>query len=370
MRIALLEPFFTGSHKRWAEEYARHSRHEVKIFSLSGHYWKWRMHGGAVSLARKFSESNFEPALLLATDMLDLNTFLSLTRKTTRSIPAAIYFHENQLTYPWSPADADVQRQRDNHYSFINYASALAANKVFFNSKYHADSFFSELPLFLKAFPDNNELNSIERIKEKSTVLPLGMDLEKIKKLQPAGIKKEGRAVILWNHRWEYDKNPEAFFNALLELKERGVEYKLVVLGESYESRPKIFDEVKVKLRDNILHFGYAESYDDYVQWVYRCDILPVTSAHDFFGTSVVEAMYCDVFPLLPKRLAYPEHIPQQWHYTFFYDDNPREFVNRLQRLIFDVKLPRGENIRQFVEKYDWRNQIGRYDAEMEAISA
>ncbi|MDZ4846917.1 MAG: DUF3524 domain-containing protein [Chitinophagales bacterium] len=368
MRIALLEPFLTGSHKKWAEEFAQHSKHEIKIFSLSGHYWKWRMHGGAVSLARKFLESNFQPDVLLATDMLDLSVFLGLTRSATHNIPSAIYFHENQLTYPWSPMDSDVRQQRDTHYCFINYTSALAADKVFFNSQYHFDSFFKELPVFLKAFPDNNESGSVENIKKKSSVLPLGMDLEKIQQLKPAEIKKEGRAVILWNHRWEYDKNPEAFFHALFELKERGVEFKLVVLGESYESRPKIFDEAREKLKENILHFGFAQDYAEYVQWLCKCDILPVTSVHDFFGTSVVEAMYCDVFPLLPKRLAYPEHIPQQLHYTFFYEDNEREFVNRLQRLIFDVKLPRGENVHQFVEQYDWRKMIERYDNEIHSL--
>ena len=132
MRIALLEPFFSGSHKSWAEEYARFSTHEIKIFSLSGHHWKWRMHGGAVTLAEKFLEGNFQPDILLASDMLDLTTFLSLTRDVTHDIPAAIYFHENQLTYPWSPGDKDVSLARDNHYSFINYTSALAASKVFF----------------------------------------------------------------------------------------------------------------------------------------------------------------------------------------------------------------------------------------------
>lgn len=370
MRIALLEPFFTGSHKKWAEELAQHSRHEIKIFSLSGHYWKWRMHGGAVSLARKFLESKFQPDVLLSTDMLDLSVFLGLTRNVTANIPTAFYFHENQLTYPWSPTDADVKRNRDNHYSFINYTSALAADKVFFNSQYHFDSFFKELPTFLKGFPDNQELNSIERIKSKSSVLSLGMDLQKINDLKPADVVKEGRAKILWNHRWEYDKNPEAFFHALFEIKERGVEFKLVVLGESYETRPSIFDEAEEKLKDNILHFGYAESYAEYIKWMCQCDILPVTSVHDFFGTSVVEAMYCDVFPLLPKRLAYPEHIPKDLHYTFLYEESDREFVNRLQRLIFDVKYPRIQNIRQFVEKYDWGKMIGRYDDEFESLKS
>jgi len=203
MKILLLEPYFTGSHATWAEGYRQHSRHRVEILSMSGHYWKWRMHGGAITLARKFLAGNYQPDLLLATDMLDLTTFLSLTRQRTGGLPAALYFHENQLTYPWSPTDRDVLQQRDNHYSFINYASALAAGRVFFNSAYHRETFLSELKKFLKHFPDNNELATIDTLRERSTVLPLGMDLNRFNRPRPENLEPPDRAVILWNHRWE-----------------------------------------------------------------------------------------------------------------------------------------------------------------------
>ncbi|MFA6687806.1 MAG: DUF3524 domain-containing protein, partial [Desulfuromonas sp.] len=57
MNIALLEPFMTGSHAAWAQGYAAHSQHKVEIFNLEGKHWKWRMHGGAVTLARQFLAS-------------------------------------------------------------------------------------------------------------------------------------------------------------------------------------------------------------------------------------------------------------------------------------------------------------------------
>ena len=369
MRIVLLEPFFTGSHKSWAEEYVSCSRHEITILHLSGHHWKWRMHGGAVSLAEKFLKLSFKPDLLLATDMMDLTTFLSLTRSGAHDLPVNFYFHENQLVYPWSPADKDMDLQRDNHYSFVNYTSALAADKIFFNSKYHFDSFFEELPKFLQGFPDHNDLHRVKELKEKSCVLHLGMDLKKLNREDlRQKVEKYSRAVILWNHRWEYDKNPENFFNALFEIKSRGVEFKLVVLGEKFPRYPEIFDEVQERLQDEILQFGYAADEEEYVRWLYTSDILPVTSNQDFFGASVVQAMYCNVIPLLPKRLAYPEHIPQQLHSTFFYEEDHREFVNRLQRMIFDVKILRKQQVRQFVEKYDWKTMVTLYDEEMERI--
>lgn len=159
MKICLVEPFHTGSHAAWAEEFARFSRHEVELLTLSGRHWKWRMHGGAVTLARHFLASQCKPDLLLASDMLDLTTFLALTREQSAGIPTALYFHENQLSYPWSPNGANPAQQRA-HYAFINYTSALAADAVIFNSHYHRDVFLEQLPDFLKGFPDLNELET------------------------------------------------------------------------------------------------------------------------------------------------------------------------------------------------------------------
>ena len=52
MKILILEPYFTGSHKQWALGYKKYSKHEVNILSMKGQFWKWRMHGGAVTLAK------------------------------------------------------------------------------------------------------------------------------------------------------------------------------------------------------------------------------------------------------------------------------------------------------------------------------
>ena len=179
MKILIIEPYFTGSHKQWAESYKRNSSHNIKILSLKGQFWKWRMHGGAITLAKMFNAMDWLPDLIFATDMLDLNTFLSLTRNKSNGIPAAIYFHENQLSYPWSPSDRDIKNKRDSHYGFINYSSALAADKVFFNSEFHMKSFFNALIPFLKQFPDYQELDTVDVIKKKSEVLYLGMDLRR-----------------------------------------------------------------------------------------------------------------------------------------------------------------------------------------------
>ena len=364
MKILLIEPFFEGSHQAWALGYQQHSQAEVRILSLPGRHWKWRMYGGAVSLAKLFMEMDFQPDLLLATDMLDLATFLALTRSKSAQIPTAIYFHENQITYPWSPTDADVALQRNNQYGFINYTSALVADAIFFNSQYHLQSFTEALPAFLQQFPDFKEVQNVALIQAKSQVLYLGMDLQKLAKYQVE--KETAFPLILWNHRWEYDKNPDLFFQTLFQLTAENIDFKLVVLGARYHKVPPIFTEAKERLQKNILHWGYADTYEDYAHWLWRANIFPVTSHQDFFGGSVVEALYSGAFPLLPQRLAYPEHIPTSLHSQYFYA-TPDQFFQKLKNAIqlFDVQrekvLNNGE-VQNFVSRYDWITLRETYD--------
>src|SRR5262249_21149745 len=243
--------------------YQRYSRHEVEILSLPGQWWQWRMQGGAVTLARLFMQSDLQPDLIIVSDMLDLATFLALTRRRTANTPTVVYFHENQLTYPPGP-----RQRRDLRYGFINYASALVADAVFFNSDFHRDAFLDELPRLLKHYPDNNELQTVAQIEAKSQVLPLGLDLLRFDAFgpKPSFSKQNSLAVILWNHRWEYDKNPVAFFNALYKLIDRGIEFKVIIAGENTRQKAEEFDEARQRLASRLIHFGYAEFFEDYAK--------------------------------------------------------------------------------------------------------
>jgi hypothetical protein len=45
------------------------------------------------------------------------------------------------------------------------------------------------------------------------------------------------------------------------------------------------------------------------------------TAIQEFFGIAVVAAIYCRCFPVLPRRLAYPEVTPEASHEACLYDD-------------------------------------------------
>ncbi|MEO0895763.1 MAG: DUF3524 domain-containing protein [Bacteroidota bacterium] len=357
MKVCLLVPFGIDSHTAWAKAYQHHSQLEVKVYAMSGSHWKWRMHGAAVSLAKKLNEANEIPDLVLCTDMMDLAVFKSLLSSRFREVPICLYFHENQLTYPWSASDPDKKNHRDRHYAWINFTSALVAERVFFNSAYHKKAFINALPDFLRAFPDHQEIAAVKTIAKKSEVLPLGTTLFPTNhREKPSPSPKH----ILWNHRWEYDKNPDSFFRLMFRLQEVGLDFRLHAVGRSFQRQPAIFKEAKERLAPHIDTWGFVESTASYRAILQQSDILPVTAIHDFFGLSVVEAIHAGVYPLLPDRLAYPEHISPTEFPNHYYQDEEELFIKLKEILRSPEILENFEPIG--LVKYDWKRVAPMYD--------
>ncbi len=346
MKITALESWYGGSHKQWIDGLAKHSSHEFKLLTMKDAHWKWRMQGGSLELSSLYNDSKTSPDLILSSSMVDLSLFDSLAK--TQDIPKAIYFHENQFAYPVSENDTDKLQARDQHYAFINLKSALIADKLLFNSKYNMNSFLEGVKGILSILPDYTNSIDLSTLKKKSSVLPLGFELDFKKS------KKQNSPVLLWNHRFEYDKNPEDFFNLMIDLKEEDFDFKLVVLGEGSDKHTLWKD----RLKDITLHWGKAETREDYFHWLDQATILPVTSNQDFFGISIVEAISRGVFPLLPKRLAYPELIPDQEKNNIFYDD--------ISDLRSRIKTQQNESVlsacQKFIQRFEWKNLIEQYD--------
>ena len=218
MNILALEPWYGGSHKVFLDGLMAHSTHTWRAETMAARFWKWRMQGGAVTLARKAlqaADEGFVPDLIFATSMVNLPAFLALTRGRFADTPVVLYYHENQLTYPLPEGT-----KRDFTYGYINYLSSLSADRVLFNSRFHYDSFFQALPDLLRVFPDYTHLHTVRELRDKSDVLRLGIGLQAHDAYHDAARPPEwgpGQAapVILWNQRWEYDKNPAAFFRVI-----------------------------------------------------------------------------------------------------------------------------------------------------------
>ena len=119
----------------------------------------------------------------------------------------------------------------------------------------------------------------------------------------------EGPPVVVWNHRWEYDKGPEAFLHVLMEAKRCGAEFRLAVMGEQFEVAPEAFARMREVFHEDIVQWGMVESREDYVRCLQSSDVALVTAHHDFFGISVLECAAAGLRIVAPDELAYPEHF-------------------------------------------------------------
>jgi glycosyltransferase involved in cell wall biosynthesis len=370
MQILYLDPYHGGSHAAVARGYAAHSRHTVTLLTLpiTGG-WRWRMRGGAVTLARLARElthtQGTRPDLLLTTDMLDLAAFRALTRDLYGpEIPAALYFHENQLTYPL-PAG----RTRDLSFAWINYTSALTADAIFFNSPFQQRSFLHALPDLPGRYHDYQELQTIDALAARAEVLPPGIDLRRLHAAAPAeDATRSGPPVILWSSRWDYDKQPQVFFAALEELAARGADFRLIVAGEHIDPHAPDFVAARERWSAHLLHWGYAENVHEYSRLLWQADIIVSTAIHETFGIGVIEALFCGCIPILPRRLTYPELLPVEHHADCLYD-TPAELVERLHSALLRRNELRQRDWQAIAAPYDWAAIAPRYDARLAALA-
>jgi len=365
MNILLLEPYFTGSHAQWAEGYRAASRHDITVLTHQGQFWKWRLDGGFVTMAglvRDHCDRAGRPDLILATSMLDLAGLLGLLRRDLGGIPAALYLHENQITYP------ETGRTRvDARHGLATWSSLLAADTVAFNSAFHHDAVFAALPGFLRSFPDLRHDELIPIAAAKSTVLPVGIDLTR---LDPPAGDGDGPAMVLWNHRWDPDKDPGLFLRVVTELAAEGLEFTVALTGERFARQHQEWDPVVAAVGDRVVASGHLEP-DEYREVLRRSDIVVSTARQEFFGVSVVEAMYAGAFPLLPDRLVYPERVPGQLAEHSLYRGR-RDLTERLRRAINEVGETRrfAERARVEAARYDWSMVDPKYDDWLESIVA
>ena len=215
-------------------------------------------------------------------------------------------------------------------------------------------------------FPEFREERMVGRLKERSLVLPVGLDLVGLQ--SAARTPEREQPLILWNQRWEYDKNPEAFFQAILSLAAEGIPFELAVCGESFQQPPEIFDTAARKLNSHVIHWGYARQ-DLYRKLLWDATLTVSTAFHEFFGISILEAAFCQTLPLVPNRLSYPEILPPGFHQSCLYD-REEKLVERLEQALVDPQSTRktAKALAAQIGTYNWKKLATEYDRLLEEV--
>ncbi|MCH7526316.1 MAG: glycosyltransferase, partial [Planctomycetes bacterium] len=143
-----------------------------------------------------------------------------------------------------------------------------------------------------------------------------------------------------------------------------------------FRESPPIFDWAREHFAAHIDRWGYQESRDDYEAALREADVIVSTANHEFFGISVVEAIAAGAYPLLPRRLAYPEILtspalpnPDE----FFHDGGADQLARKLKLLADRVAhgdLWQGDPDRaaRTVARFHWTHLTPCFDRALEQL--
>jgi glycosyltransferase involved in cell wall biosynthesis len=318
MRILLLSAYDAVSHRQWRKGLvAALPEHDWTVLTLPPRHFRWRIRGNSLSwgvaervrLSQKYD-------CLVATSMVDLAALRGMV-PALAPLPALLYFHENQFDYPLSQsAHASIEPE------IVNLYSALAAQRLVFNSDYNQRSFLAGVRALLKKMPDAVPGGIPEQLAAKATVLPVPLANDWF---EAARADKPTELTIVWNHRWEYDKAPEIFFQALRLLLGKNIPFRVHVLGQAFRTVPTLFDEMRVVLRNQLGQWGRVEDREAYRQLLRQAHVVVSTARHDFQGLAVLEAVAAGCIPVVPDRLAYPEWFTAGYRYASIPENSERE---------------------------------------------
>lgn len=354
--LLILEPFYGGSHKQLIDTIitsldVNHITYD--IFTLPAKKWPWKARCGALILSELIPRDVEYKTLFCSAD-LSLSEFIGL-RQDLSSCHKVVYYHENQLVYPVQKTE-----KLDFQFGYNQILTALAADEVYFNSSYNLRSFVDNITGFLHRIPAYKPKDVKEKIETKSEVLYFPSQFENIPMLSAKKEFSDGKMLhIVWAHRWEYDKDPETFFNILLELQENGLKFCVSVLGQGFTDVPKIFAESKEKLKDGtIKNWGFVKDRNEYFSILQTADVAVSTAKHEFFGVSMMESTFCGCYPLCPNNLSYPEI----YHSDCLYNTS-RQLYKRLREFCLKPWLAANlyKKLNFDYSKYSWETKEIEY---------
>lgn len=368
-RILFIEPFYGGSHRQVADQLVHRSRHTIELLTLPDRLWKWRRRYAAFELARRLRE----PAaydLIVVSDYVDIGDLKALLGPE-RTVPVYWYCHETQSTYPLPKGrtvEADVIA--------ADVRNALHADSIAFNSGFHRNAFaavYERHVQELQQWEPEIDLSTGDELAAKSRVVYPG--------IEPVGVAAHddaedpgaanGGPIVVWNHRWEYDKNFAMFARVMRRIAARNVPFRLAVLGENPQAEPKEFLQAQADLADRLVAFGYAQSRSEYRHWLEQSYIVVSTAVQENFGIAVLEAMSAGCIPLLPRRLAYPEILPTEFHDACLFSGD-RDLEAKLTRVLAGEPsgFPSSQQVAAVTQAFTWERRIADFDAWLAAESS
>ena len=354
-KVLLIEPYYGGSHKQFLDGLTDHLPGRFTLMSLPARKWKMRMQLAAPWFVKRLRSSSAQDNhydIVLFSSFIDVAVFKALIRDVPGWNPQCqflTYFHENQFNYPGLLPKTSVHQ-----FTAINFSSALVSDRVGFNSEFNRESFLKHCKNYVAKAADMELEELLDSLAQKSSVLYPGLDFSGIDQA-PRLDASAPEPLVIWNHRWEHDKNPDPFFDVLYRLQDEGVGFRVALLGQQFRNRPRCFDDARQRLGDRIVEFGFIEEKAEYYRLLGQGSVVVSTANHEFYGISIIEAVRAGCVPVLPDRLSYPELFDSRYRY------GDGELYHHLKStLLPGTRLTRAQSF-EMTTRFSWESLRDRY---------
>lgn len=300
--ILLLSGYHAASHRYWCDQLQLGlPDFDWTVVTLPDRHFYWRIRSNALTFASRHPELMQQRYdLVVATSMVDLCNLRGLLPHFA-NVPTVLYFHENQFAYPQRKPNSNLINAQ-----LTTVYSAMSAQHLLFNSRFNRESFFAGAEHLFEGMPDGVPRHLLDKPFAHSSVIPVPV----CSTLNSTRTNQRSRPLeIVWNHRWEYDKQPQVFFGALEKLINRGTDFKVHVMGQSFRQTPECFTAFHSRYGDYVATWGY-QPHADYQNILQRAHLVVSSALHDFQGLGMLEAIAAGCIPIAPDRMAYPEYIP------------------------------------------------------------
>ncbi len=372
-KILLLSAYDAMSHRYWRRGLVSAlADYDWTVLSLPARHFAWRSRGNALSWGLGEPALSASYDLVVATSMTDLATLRGLV-PALAATPTLVYFHENQFAYPESERQFVSVEPK-----MLNLYTALAADRVLFNTDYNRQTFLTGVEALLRKLPDHVPAGVVDCLDARSQALPVPLP----DSVYRASCRHPGPLRLIWNHRWEYgdkgvplkivwaarwefDKGPDRLLAIMRELERRGLDYRMCIVGQRFRNSPKEFDLIGEEFSHRLVQFGYVESGEEYRAWLATADVILSTAIHEFQGVAVLEAIAGGTVPALPNRQAYPELVPPEFLYDSYEDDLEREAASAADLL---ERIQHQQLGAPDVSRFSWSVLRESYRQEIEAL--
>ena len=332
-RALLLSAYAARSHKHWARAMQQMlPEWQWEVLELPPRHFSWRVRGNPLYWAlERRGQLAAGHDLLVATSMVDLATLRGLVPELA-ALPTLLYFHENQFAYPASPRQHSLLEAQ-----MVSLYSALAADRLAFNSAWNRDSFLQGCAALLRRLPDCVPAGVVDALAARSEVLPVPIDppAESEQAWWPgsAGDASSRPLRLLWLGRLEYDKGLEGLLAVMDALAACGPPLELAVVGQEFRELPPALAALKARHAQRLVHCGNLPDRGQYLGLLRGADVVLSTALHEFQGLALLEAVARGCRPVVPARLVYPELYPEASCYPVYPGDPRREAEGAAERI-------------------------------------